>query len=85
MMGIGLPVWDMTHIFFRNMTTIWRNKKKTLSDFGRKNGPEKRPIHHDPMHARDISYFMTVNQFHLRSKNEINFSLIRSSLYIYII
>lgn len=36
MMGIGLPVWDMTHIFFRNMTTIWRNKKKPYRTLGEK-------------------------------------------------
>lgn len=73
MMGIGLPVWDRTHIFFRNMTTIWRNKEKPYRTLGERNGPEKRPIHHDPMHARDISYFMTVNQFHLRIKMKSTF------------
>ena len=26
-----------------------------------RNGPEKHPIHHEPMHARDISYLMTIN------------------------
>lgn len=79
-LGCLCGIW---HIFFQKYDNNLRNKEKPYQTLGERNGPEKHPIHHDPMHARDISYFMTINQFHPSSKNEINFSLIRGSLYIY--